>query len=433
MYGGSQDLNFKKIFKTKKCGKNIMRRLIENVRISFQSLITNKLRAFLTMLGIIIGVGSVVAIMSVGSGAQQSIIKSVQNIGSNLIIVTPGSNDQQKGFTQMLSSNKDKFSLKTDDIKALENNTSYIAGAASVILNSSVISYLDKSTTASTYASSEKAKDLYNIEIAAGKFFSSSDVANSTNVAVLGPTVIKNLFGNTDPLGKVIKIDGKNFTVIGTAKSRGSNQFGNDQDNAVSIPVTTAQHKLYGIDYVSMIIANAKSEKDMSKATEEVTAVLRRSHHIKANDPNDFTVQNQTQILNIVGTITNIFTIVLSSIAGISLLVGGIGIMNIMLVSVTERTREIGIRKAIGAKNKDILVQFLVESIVLSITGGALGIVFAVIVAQVLKTFTILSTNISGFSILLAFTFSTIVGLFFGIYPAMRAARLNPIEALRYE
>ena len=410
-----------------------MRRLIENIKISFSSLVANKLRAFLTMLGIIIGVGSVVAMMSVGSGAQQSILKSVQNIGSNLIIVTPGNRDQQQGFTQMLGSNKDKFSLKTEDAKVLENGTTYIAGAAPVILSSSVISYLSKSTRVSTYASSENSKDLYNIEIATGKFFSASDVANSTNVAVLGPTVIENLFGNTDPLGKIIKIDGKNFTVIGTTKSKGSDQFGNDQDNAVSIPVSTAQHKLYGMDYLNMILAQAKSEKDMSKATEEVTAVLRRSHHLKANDPNDFTVQNQTQILNIVGTITNIFTIVLSSIAGISLLVGGIGIMNIMLVSVTERTREIGIRKAVGAKNKDILVQFLIESIVLSITGGALGIVFAVVVAQVLKRFTVLSTNITGFSIILALTFSTVVGLFFGIYPAMRAARLNPIEALRYE
>ena len=410
-----------------------MQRLIENIRVAFQSLYASKLRAFLTMLGIIIGVGSVVAIMSVGSGAQQSIVKSVQNIGSNLIIVTPGNRDQKQNFTQMIGSNKDNFSLKTEDVKAIENGTTYLAGAAPVILSSSVLSYLSKSTVASTYASSENSKDLYNIEIATGKFFSASDVANSTNVAVIGPTVVENLFGNINPLGKVIKIDGKNFTVIGTTKSKGSNQLGNDQDNAISLPVSTAQHKLYGMDYVNMIIANAKSEKDMSKATEEVTAALRRAHHLKANDPNDFTVQNQTQILNIVGTITNIFTIVLSSIAGISLLVGGIGIMNIMLVSVTERTREIGIRKAVGAKNKDILVQFLIESIVLSITGGAIGIVFAVVIAQALKTFTILSASISGFSILLAFTFSTVVGLFFGIYPAMRAARLNPIEALRYE
>jgi putative ABC transport system permease protein len=411
-----------------------MRRLIENIKISFQSLVSNKLRAFLTMLGIIIGVGAVVAMMSIGSGAQQSIVNSVQSLGSNLIIVTPGNrNEETQGITQMLGSNKDKFSLKTEDVKILEDRSTYLKGAAPVILNSSVISYLNKNIRASIYASSEKAKDIYNFEIATGKFFSASDVANSTNVAVLGPTVVENLFGNTDPLGKIIKIDGKNFTVIGTTKTKGSDQFGNDQDNAVSVPVSTAQHKLYGVDYVNMILAQAKSEKDMNKATEEITNNLRVSHHIKKNDPNDFTVQNQTQILNMVGTITNIFTVVISSIAGISLLVGGIGIMNIMLVSVTERTREIGIRKAVGAKNKDILFQFLVESIVLSITGGALGIIFALVVAQVLKTFTVLSTNISGFSILLALTFSTVVGLFFGIYPAMRAARLNPIEALRYE
>ena len=411
-----------------------MRRLIENIKVAFQSLVSNKLRAFLTMLGIIIGVGAVVAMMSIGSGAQQSVVSSVQSIGSNLIIVTPGNRDKEaQGVTQMLGSNKDKFSLKIEDVKMLEDRSTYLKGAAPVILSSSVISYLNKNTRASMYASSEKAKDIYSFEIATGKFFSASDVANSTNVAVLGPTVVENLFGNTDPLGKVIKIDGKNFTVIGTTKTKGSDQFGNDQDNAVSVPVSTAQHKLYGMDYLNMILAQAKSEKDINKATEEVTNNLRVSHHLKKNDLNDFTVQSQTQILNMVSTITNIFTVVISSIAGISLLVGGIGIMNIMLVSVTERTREIGIRKAVGAKNRDILFQFLIESIVLSITGGALGIVFALVVTQFLKRFTVLSTNITGFSIILALTFSTIVGLFFGIYPAMRAARLNPIEALRYE
>jgi len=411
-----------------------MRRLIENIKVAFQSLVSNKLRAFLTMLGIIIGVGAVVAMMSIGSGAQQSVVSSVQSIGANLIIVTPGNRDKEaQGVTQMLGSNKDKFSLKIEDVKMLEDRSTYLKGAAPVILSSSVISYLNKNTRASMYASSEKAKDIYSFEIATGKFFSASDVANSTNVAVLGPTVVENLFGNTDPLGKVIKIDGKNFTVIGTTKTKGSDQFGNDQDNAVSVPVSTAQHKLYGMDYLNMILAQAKSEKDINKATEEVTNNLRVSHHLKKNDLNDFTVQSQTQILNMVSTITNIFTVVISSIAGISLLVGGIGIMNIMLVSVTERTREIGIRKAVGAKNRDILFQFLIESIVLSITGGALGIVFALVVTQFLKRFTVLSTNITGFSIILALTFSTIVGLFFGIYPAMRAARLNPIEALRYE
>jgi putative ABC transport system permease protein len=411
-----------------------MKRLIENIKIAFQSLGTNRLRAFLTMLGIIIGVGAVVAMMSIGSGAQQSVVSSIQGIGSNLIIITPGNREsEQQGFTQMLGTNKDRMSLKIKDAKDLDSKATLLNGAIPVILSSSNVSYLNKNARTSIYASSEKAKDIYNFQIATGKFYTESDVSNSANIAIIGPTVTETLFGKTDPIGKIIKIDGKNFTVIGTTKSKGSDQFGNDQDNAVSIPITTAQNKIFGIDYLNMILAQAKSEKDMDKATEEVTKILRRSHHLGVNELDDFTVNSQTQILNTVSSITNIFTIVISSIAGISLLVGGIGIMNIMLVSVTERTREIGIRKAVGAKNKDILFQFLIESIVLSITGGALGIVFAVIVTQVLKRFTVLSTNITGFSIILALTFSTIIGLFFGIYPAMRAARLNPIEALRYE
>jgi putative ABC transport system permease protein len=411
-----------------------MRRLIENIKISFQSLGTNRLRAFLTMLGIIIGVGAVVAMMSIGSGAQQSVVSSIQGIGSNLIIITPGNREsEQQGFTQMLGTNKDRMSLKIKDAKDLDSKATLLNGAIPVVLSSSNVSYLNKNARISIYASSEKAKDIYNFQIATGKFYTESDVSNSANIAVIGPTVMETLFGKTDPIGKIIKIDGKNFTVIGTTKSKGTDQFGNDQDNAVSIPITTAQNKIFGMDYLNMILAQAKSEKDMDKSTEEVTKILRRSHHLGINDLNDFTVNSQTQILDTVSSITNIFTVVISSIAGISLLVGGIGIMNIMLVSVTERTREIGIRKAVGAKNKDILFQFLIESIVLSITGGALGIVFAVIVTQVLKRFTVLSTNITGFSIILALTFSTIVGLFFGIYPAMRAARLNPIEALRYE
>ncbi len=411
-----------------------MRRLFESIIIAFQSLASNKLRAFLTMLGIIIGVGAVVAMMSIGTGAQESIIKSVQGIGSNLIIVTPGNTqEEQQGFERMLGDDRDKEALKVEDVKMIEKEAKQINGAAPAILSSSIVSYLNKNTRASVYASSEKAEYIYNFEIEQGQFYTASDVQNSANVTVIGPTVIKKLFGKINPMGKIIKIDGKNFTVIGIIKSKGTDQFGNDQDNAISIPVTTAQNKLYGIDYINMIIAQSTSENNMDQASDEIERILRKAHNLRADEKNDFTVQNQTQLLDIVGTITSIFTITISSIAGISLLVGGIGIMNIMLVSVTERTREIGIRKAVGAKNKDILFQFLTESVVLSITGGILGILFAVAVSIILNNYTILKPVISAFPIILAITFSTMVGLFFGIYPAMRAARLNPIAALRYE
>jgi putative ABC transport system permease protein len=409
-----------------------MRTFSENIKIAFQSLFLNKLRSALTMLGIIIGVGAVVAVMSIGTGAQDSVVKSIQGIGSNLIIIMPGNNQSDMGPMNQFSSSG-KESLKLQDVEAIQKYARHIEGVIPVILSAAPAVYMDKGSNVSIYASSEDAVNVYNFEIETGKFFSKSDVANSSNVAVLGKTIREKLFGDASPIGKSIKIMGKNFKVIGTVKSKGTNTFGQDQDNTIAIPITTAMNKLYGQNYVNLIMAKTASEKEMDVASEEITRILKKQHGIKADEKNDFSIQSQTEILNTLSAVTNIFTIAISGIAAISLLVGGIGIMNIMLVSVTERTREIGIRKAIGAKNKDILTQFLTESIVLSLTGGLMGIIFAYIISLLLNRYSPISTTISISSILLAISFSTFVGLFFGIYPAMRAARLNPIEALRHE
>jgi len=407
-----------------------MKRLLENIKIAFQALFLNKLRSFLTMLGIIIGVGAVVAMLSIGMGAQQSVIGSIQDIGSNLIYIIPGNPEDQMG-TQFASGTQ-QAKLTIDDVRAIEREATLITEVAPVITSSSVASYLNKSTRPIVNASTENGQEIFNTKIEKGNFYSRSDVSNASNVAVIGQTVIKNLFGKTDPIGKIIKLDGKNFKVIGTLESKGA-VFGSDQDNSIEIPVTTAQNKLYGLDSYNIIMAQSISEKDIDAASEEIKSILRRHRNIRFGEKEDFMIQNQTQILDIINIVTGIFTSVIAGIASISLLVGGIGIMNIMLVSVTERTREIGIRKAIGAKNRDILVQFLVESIVLSITGGIFGILFAVSVSAILSRFTVLETSVTVFPIIIALSFSTVIGLFFGIFPAMRAARLNPIDALRYE
>ena len=415
-----------------------MKRSLENIKVAFQALFLNKLRSFLTMLGIIIGVGAVIIIMAIGSGAQSSIVSNIQSMGTNLLTIEPGRDTTRFGGGGPAEFNRSSTAtvrgdLYLSDYKALKENASTLTGVAAIIQRSSTVTYLGTSEAVSILASTDDIFNIRNYKVSEGNFFNESNVSNSSNVAVIGQQVVDDFFGRIDPIGQNIKIDKQNFTVVGVLQPLGSNAFGQNQDLMIVIPITTAQNKLYGLSTVNNIIAQVRDESIMDQATSEITNILRQQHHILPGKLNDFDIRNPSQMLETMSSVTNTLALMLAGIAAISLLVGGIGIMNIMLVSVTERTREIGIRKAIGAKNKDILTQFLTESIVLSLTGGIVGIIFAVIISYLLKKFAGMNTAITTTPIILALSFSTLIGLIFGIVPAMRAARLNPIESLRYE
>jgi len=432
-----------------------MKRVIENIKIAFKSLGLNKLRSFLTMLGIIIGVGSVVAVMSVGAGAEASITENIQSMGTNVITITPGreqtfmgnrggtttesnASQQRGGFIGEFGNEEEDEDivagdLYLEDAEALKEEAGLLDEVVPILSGgNTTFSYMSWSGSVSVTATSEDYLNFAGYELEKGSFFTAGDVSNSSNVVVLGYNVVTDYFGKANPVGEEVKINGKNFTVMGILKSVGYT-FGMSPDNSIYIPITTAQNKLYGIDTVNQITAKVKSEEVMDQAIDEAKSILRVQHHILTGESSDFEISSSAQLLEMASTVTDVLVVTLASIAAISLLVGGIGIMNIMFVSVTERTREIGIRKAIGAKNRDILIQFLTESVVLSLSGGIIGIGLAGLITWILETFTELNSLITLSPIIMALSFSTAIGVIFGIFPAMRAARLNPIDSLRHE
>ena len=399
-------------------------------RIAIRALFRNKMRAFLTMLGIIIGVASVIAMLAIGEGSKRSITEEMSSMGSNLIMIMP--NFQQRGGVNLGASSS--MALKYSDVTAIRNEAALITAASPTVNANGQVIYGNKNTQTSIYGVSEEYLDIRKLKIATGRIFNETETRSMAKVCLLGQTVVDNLFGEgVDPVGTTIRIKNLPFEVIGVLEDKGESGMGQDQDDMIIAPYTTVQRRLAAIDYINGIYCSAVSEEKSAAAIEEVTEVLRRTHKLKEMEENDFRVMSQSELIESVSTVTNIMTYLLGAIAGISLLVGGIGIMNIMFVSVTERTREIGLRMSIGGRGKDILLQFLVESMLLSLTGGIFGIIFGYLIAEVAGTLMNSTTFITTQSVVLAFAVCFVIGVFFGWYPARKASNLNPIDALRYE
>lgn len=400
--------------------------------IAIRAIKANKMRSILTSLGIIIGVAAVIVMLAIGNGAQISIQNEMKTMGSNLIIVRSGvatSSGARGGHGSQPT-------MKLGDGDAIEEKIKKIKYAAPVLEETAQIVYGNANWSTGISGTDNRNFLIKEWELSYGRFFSEADIKNATKVAILGQTVVNELFGDVDPLGKTIRIKGMPFQVIGVLQSRGQSGMGMDQDDSVYIPISTAQKKVMGVsfpDQVKMIMLQAVDAESTYTSQDEITQLLRQRHNLGANKEDDFVIMNLTQMMEMMENSTKIMTILLGAIASISLLVGGIGIMNIMLVSVTERTREIGIRMAIGAKSWDIRWQFLTEAMVLSLIGGLVGIAIGLGGIEIVKMASSLTPKVSLLYILMPFSFAGLVGLFFGFYPAYKASLLNPINALRYE
>jgi putative ABC transport system permease protein len=409
-----------------------MTTFLASLRIALRALMVNKMRSILTMLGIIIGVSAVIAMIAVGSGAKARIAEQIASMGSNLLIVLSGSSTS--GGMRWGSGTVP--TLTVDDSKAILSEVPAVKYVAPNLQGVAQVVYGNQNWSTSVNGTTPEVLDIREWPVVSGRPFTQQDVDGATKVCLLGKTVVDNLFGGIDPIGQIIRIKKVPFTVVGVLGSKGQTTFGQDQDDTIFVPLTTAQKRLFGMQFpgmVRVIAVQAKEPELMKEAEDQINALLRQRHRIQPSQDNDFTVRNLTEVMASAQQSANVMSLLLGAIASISLIVGGIGIMNIMLVSVTERTREIGIRIAVGAKSKDILLQFLIESLVLSLIGGILGITIGVGGTYILSSFTQWPTLLSIQAIFLAFFFAGSVGVFFGFYPARKASLLDPIEALRYE
>ena len=395
---------------------------------AWASLIANKMRSILTMLGIIIGVAAVIALVSIGNGVKQDIQNSISSLGSNLLMVMPGA-PRTPGVRPSAGSMK---SLKVSDYEAI-SKLDGVKAASPMTNGSYVVIYQNKNWTTSVSGVSYNYLDVNNWSMKSGRFLSEKNVQNRERVAVVGKTVVKNLFGDEDPVGAEIRVKNIPFRIIGVLNSKGSGAMGNDQDDMVIIPYTTAMERVEGVDYLRMIYVVGKDENGIDRLQSDIENLLRVRHGIKDTNLDDFNIQNMNSIMETMEETTGTLTLFLGAVAAISLVVGGIGIMNIMLVSVTERTREIGVRKALGATYSVIVTQFLIEAVVISLMGGIIGIILGIGSSKLIGMASGMSTVISVPTIVMSFAFSMAIGLIFGIYPARKAAKLNPIDALHYE
>jgi len=409
-----------------------MTRLLASLRIALRALTVNKMRSALTMLGIIIGVGAVIAMIAVGTGAKRRISEQIASMGSNLLIVLSGSSTS--GGLRFGSGTVP--TLTADDGKAILNEIPAVRYVAPVLGGGAQVVFGNQNWSTIVNGTTPEFLEIRDWFLSSGRSFTQQDIDGATKVCLLGKTVVDNLFGGIDPVGQVIRIKNLPMTVIGVLATKGQSTQGQDQDDTIMVPLTTAQKKLFGMQFpgmVRVIMVQATAPEVMKDVEDQINDLLRQRHHIQPKQDNDFSVRNLTEIMSTQEQSANVMQYLLGAIASISLIVGGIGIMNIMLVSVTERTREIGIRIAVGAKGWDIRLQFLIESLVLSLAGGTLGIAVGMAGTLILTSFTQWPTLFSIKAILFAFLSSSLVGIFFGFYPAWKASLLNPIEALRYE
>ena len=402
---------------------------INSIKIALNALKRNKFRAFLTMLGIIIGVASVIVMLAIGQGSKKSIQDQMSGMGTNLIFAMPGA--EQKGGVRM--GNSDAKSMKLTDVEAIEKSCPAISDVSPEVRSSGQAVLGNQNWPTTIYGVNNKYFNIKKYTLGKGRTFTETEIQTYAKVCLVGQTVVENLFGKADPIGQSIRFKNIPLLIIGILGEKGENGMGQDQDDLVMAPYTTVQKRILAITHIQSIAASAASESQNEAAITQITESLRRSHKLKATDEDDFQVRSQSEMVQMFSSISNIMTILLGAISGISLLVGGIGIMNIMYVSVTERTREIGLRLSVGGRGNDILLQFLIESILLSVFGGVIGITLGIVATQIMASIMSWPVVITSLSVVMSFLVCSAIGIFFGWYPARKAASLNPIDALRYE